>query len=409
MSAHCNVTSVDRATHLAASEILFTQAATKGLHVVTLTPFYPLEDDEGFGCFVAEPLAALSKAGISNTVFWATPFYRQRKRTNREAAAASVIRYCCLPKGIGLASAGAFLFGSLVGTVRKMVRQNPVDLIHAHGALPCGHAASLLSRELGIPYVVTVHGLDAYATNQVRGMPGRWCERVSRMTYEGARRVICISERVQEEVQKGSNCWTEVVYNGVDVESFSPSPEMSETGAVILSIGDLIPIKGHNLLLRAIAALRERVPEVRCEIVGTGPEREKLARLAAELCIGDRVSFLGRLSRMQVADRVRRCMVFALPSRYEGLGCVYLEAMAAGKPVVGCSGQGIAGIVRNGENGLLIEPGNLEQLVAALARVLQDHALRQRVAAAGHRIVHQHLTLAQQAEHLARIYRECAG
>ena len=409
MSAHCNVTSVDRESHLVASETFATQAASKTLHVVTLTPFYPLDGDEGFGCFVAEPLAELAKAGVNHTIFWTTPFYRQRRRTNRGAAPARAIRYYCLPKGIGLASAGAFLFGSLVGAVRTLARQRPIDMIHAHGALPCGHAASLLSRELGIPYVVTVHGLDAYLTRQVKGIPGRWCERISRMTYEAARRVICISERVREEVQERSHCWTEVVYNGVDVERFSPSPQARETGPVILSIGDLIPSKGHDLLLRVIAGLRERFPEVRCEIVGTGRERERLVRLAADLHLGDRLSLPGRLSRMQIAERLRHCTVFVLPSRYEGLGCVYLEAMAVGKPIVGCNGQGIAEIVRNGENGFLVEPNNLEQLVDVVARVLGDRAVRQRVATAGHRTVLQHLTLSRQAEELARIYRECAG
>jgi teichuronic acid biosynthesis glycosyltransferase TuaC len=381
--------------------------APRTLHVLTLTPFYPLRGDDGAGCFIAEPLKALEKVGVKNTVLVAKPFYRTGAPINSNSPAATSLRYFSLPKGVGLASSGAFLFSRLVGQFRKLCERNPLDLVHAHGALPCGHAAALLSREFGIPYVITVHGLDAYATRQVRGLAGRWCERVSRMTYERARRVICISERVREEVERGGHCRTEVIYNGVDTELFSPAAEPSDANPVILSVGNLIPIKGHDLLLRAIAVLRKQFSTLRCEIVGEGPERERLGKLAAELGITERIRFCGRLSRRELAARLARCTVFALLSRFEALGCVYLEAMAAGKPVVACRGQGIADIIEDGRNGLLIEPDNLDQLSCSLTSLLQDCTLRRNIAAAGHRTVHQHLTLTHQANNLARVCTEC--
>jgi glycosyltransferase involved in cell wall biosynthesis len=300
------------------------------------------------------------------------------------------------------------LFASVVGAIRKLHHRRPIDLIHAHGALPCGHAASLLSREFGIPYVVTVHGLDAYSTNQVNGVAGHWCERMSRMVYQSARRVICISERVRQEVAARGDFSTEVVHNGVDTERFAPSQEVETADPVILSVGDLIPIKGHDLLLRAIAELRKQIPTVRCEIVGYGPQRENLSKLAAELQIADRVVFLGRLERKQVAEKLRRCTIFALPSSYEGLGCVYLEAMASGRPVVACLYQGIGDVIQNGENGFLVEPGDLRQLISALSTLLANATLRRCIADVGQRTVYRKFTLRHQAEHLARIYAECA-
>jgi teichuronic acid biosynthesis glycosyltransferase TuaC len=408
MTARYDLVLRDEPSQEFVAEKLAPSLRNNAVHVVTLTPFYPRQGDEGSGCFIAEPLQALVGEEVENTVLLASPFYRGRQQVNAGAGPATAVCYFCFPKGFGLSSSGAFLFASVVGAIRKLHHRRPIDLIHAHGALPCGHAASLLSREFGIPYVVTVHGLDAYSTNQVRGVAGHWCQRVSRMVYQDARRVICISERVRQEVAARGDFSTEVVYNGVDTERFAPTQEVETADPVILSIGDLIPIKGHDLLLRAIAELRKQIPSVRCEIVGDGPQRENLSKLAAELQIADRVVFLGRLKRKQVAEKLRRCTIFALPSCYEGLGCVYLEAMASGRPVVACIFQGIGDVIQNGENGFLVEPGNLRQLTSTLSTLLADPTLRRRIADAGQCTVDRKFTLRYQAEHLARIYAECA-
>jgi glycosyltransferase involved in cell wall biosynthesis len=100
--------------------------------------------------------------------------------------------------------------------------------------------------------------------------------------------------------------------------------------------------------------------------------------------------------------------VFALPSRYEGLGCVYLEAMSVGKPVIGCRGQGIAEIIQHGSNGFLVGPDNEKELTLAVAMLLRDEPRRRTLGAAARDTILERLTLAQQAESLARIYRESA-
>ena len=407
MTVHQSLIPPDGVSLVQFDENLLRPVEKARLHVLTLTPFYPTESDEAFGCFLAEPLRAMVDVGVENTVLFASPFYRGRNRVSDRTTAATALRYFCLPKGIGLSSSGAFLFARIVGVIRKVNHKSSIDLIHAHSALPCGHAASLLSRELGIPYVITVHGLDAYSTNQVTGISGRWCERVSRRVYQGARRVICISGRVREEVLKGGSFSTEVIHNSVDAELFAPTQVTNNADPMILSIGDLIPCKGQDLLLHAIAELRQRFPTVRCEIVGDGPQRDALTSLAAKLRIVDRVTFCGRLPRKQVAEKFQQCMIFALLSRYEGLGCVYLEAMATGRPVVACHGQGIGDIIQNGHNGLLVKPGNLAEFISALATLLENPSLRRSIATAGHRTIHQNHTLAHQAENLARVYAEC--
>lgn len=384
-------------------------SAVRSMHVLTLTPFYPSEHDDAGGCFVAEPLDWVGKAGVVNTIFAVQPFYREKLRARVSDESARWLRYLSLPGGFGLPTAGAFLFARIVGLVRELQRSQPIDLIHAHGPLPCGHAAMLLSAELGLPYVVSVHGLDAFSDAQVSGRAGDWCRRISQRAYRSSRRVVCVSEHVRELVLEGTgpSCRTSVVYNGVDPELFSPGNEAASANPLVLSVGNLIPTKGHELLIRAVAALTPDFPAIALEIVGDGPEHDRLVTLVQELKIHDRVRFLGRKSRHEVAAAMRRCTVFALPSRYEGLGCVYLEAMSAGKPVIGCREQGIAEIVQHGSNGFLVGPDNERELTLALAMLLRDQARRRNLGVAARDTILERLTLAQQAESLTRIYREC--
>ena len=381
------------------------------LHVLTLTPFYPREGDDGFGCFVAEPLAAVASGGIRNTVFAVQPFYYGRFKPSATGVPARWFRYFSFPGGLGLPTHGAFVFARIVSQVRRLQHSQPIDLIHAHAPLPCGHAAMLLSAELGLPYVVSVHGLDAFSTNQVSGRAGEWCRRISQRVYRASKRVICISEHVREEVLKGTgrSCRTSVVYNGVDPDLFSPATDGAAGGPSILSIGDLIPIKGFDVLLRAFAAVVSEFPKLTLQVIGEGPELSHLQSLTRELGLTDRVSFLKRRSRQQVAEAMRQCTLFVLPSRYEGLGCVYLEAMSVGKPAIGCRGQGIAEVIDHGSNGFLVGPDNDRELALAMTMLLRDERRRHNLGSAARDTILDRFTFHYQAEQLARIYREAVG
>src|SRR5437879_11178201 len=152
----------------------------KRLHVLTLTHFYPSDDNEAQGFFIAVRLRAMRELEITNSVLAVRPFYRGQARPSAAAPSAQWKKYFSLPGGVGLPISGASLFASIFHVVRRIHQRRSIDIIHAHSALPCGHAAALLSRHLGIPFVVTVHGLDAFFTNQVRGYAGKWCKRVSR-------------------------------------------------------------------------------------------------------------------------------------------------------------------------------------------------------------------------------------
>ncbi len=376
-------------------------------HVLTLTPFYPVLGDDAQGCFVAEPMRNLEALGVRQTIFAVQPFYRGALIPNPVAPKAREVSFISLPGGFGLPTSGLFLFASIIREVRRIHTANPIDVIHAHAAMPCGHAAVLLKRELDIPFVVSVHGLDAYSTKQVTGLSGHASMRISSMVYRSADCIICVSEKVREQVVRGLiSARTVVVYNGVDPEIFSP--EQKDCADFVLSVGGLIPIKGHEVLIRGFAKISRDFPGFTCEIIGDGPERSKLENIARELGIAKKVRFRGRLSRGQVAALMRRCAVFALPSRYEALGCVYLEAMAAGKAVIAGKDQGIEEIIQSGYNGCLVSPTDVSQLSDALAALLEDAATRRRIGIAARETVLAGLTFDHQARALKLVYEQCA-
>jgi glycosyltransferase involved in cell wall biosynthesis len=347
----------------------------------------------------------MNSFGISSEVIAAQPFYRRA----RYAAAPAVTweKYFSIPGNAGLSAAGAFLAARILPVILKKHHETPFDVIHAHAPLPCGHAAALLSHRLSIPLVVSVHGLDAFFIRQAGAIAGYSCKRVAERVYRSASAVICISEKVRERVIAETHANVTVIHNGVDVEKFFPEKEPA-TPLSVLSVGNLIPIKGHALLLQAFARALRDAPKSFLEIIGDGPERQRLSRLAAKLGIANRVHFSGRQGRDYVVRAMRRCAVFALPSSYEGLGCVYLEAMACAKPVIGCCGQGIDEVIEHGKSGMLITPENEQELTDAMVTLLRDKELCQRIGKNAQAIILDRLTLSHQAQQLADVYRRCA-
>jgi hypothetical protein len=268
----------------------------------------------------------------------------------------------------------------------------------------------LLARALNIPYVVTVHGLDAFSARQVTGRAGERCLRVSDKIYRAASCVICVSQHVCDQVLAGASgpINTTVVYNGADERLFSPSPTPDPRKDLsVLSVGDVIPSKGQELVLRGVASLSADFPGISYEVIGDGPHLLSLKKLAVELNMKSHVRFLGRCGRAQVAQALRRCAVFALPSTNEALGCAYLEAMAAAKPVIGCRKQGIEEVIRLGVNGFLVDGTNVAELADILRRLLADPVLRENVGRTARRTVLDRFTLAHQAERLNQVYRSC--
>ena len=364
------------------------------------------------GCFIAEALRRVEAQGAASTVIAVDSIYHAAKNSSHESPA-SWMRYLQLPGNFGLSSAGKLLAATLMSEVRKLHQHSPITVIHAHAALPCGHAAAILSRRLGIPYVVTIHGLDAFNNCFENGIAARWRRKTCRQVYASANKVICVSGKIRHLLTEGMTAAVEtvnaeVVYNGTDTNFFSPASSRDNL-PTILVVGNLLTGKGHELVLRALAQLKDSYPSLQCQMIGEGADRTRFTALAAELNLSDQVHFLGRRSRAEVAEAMRHCTVFVLPSRNEGLGCVYLEAMSCAKPAIACHGQGIDEIIQHGRNGWLIPIDGLEELVRGLQVLLANADLRAQIGAAARQTILDKLTLSHQAENLIKIYEDAAG
>lgn len=137
--------------------------------------------------------------------------------------------------------------------------------------------------------------------------------------------------------------------------------------------------KGHDQILEALPA----VPGARLVVAGDGDDRRRLEEKAAALGLGEAVAFTGFVNETTLAELYRRCTAFVMPSRGEGFGLVYLEAMRAGKPVLAARGSAAEEIVRDGETGVLVDPDDREELTAALTRLLAEPAAARRMGEAG--------------------------
>ena len=167
-------------------------------------------------------------------------------------------------------------------------------------------------------------------------------------------------------------------------QAFESAPPLPRSGNSILCVAHLYPRKNVATLLAAMARLSK---ETVLRVVGTGPDRTRLERRARELGLRGRVEFLGHVAFDRLVREYGRADVFCLPSRQEGFGIVFLEAMAAGLPIVAARAAAVPELVSDGESGILVAPDSPVDLAAALDRLLSDPGERLRLGEAGRKRV----------------------
>lgn len=173
-----------------------------------------------------------------------------------------------------------------------------------------------------------------------------------------------------------------VVHTGVDSNKFAAQPVPKNDRPTIIFIGKIVQNKGVEELVAAACNLVKDFPGLQLKMLGRGKEEliKKLQQKAAKSGADDLLNFPGFITKDVLPDELSRAHVFAAPSYYEGgPGFVYLEAMACGMPVIGCSGSGIDEIITTGENGILVPPGNVAALETALRDILNDKDYAERL------------------------------
>ena len=356
------------------------------LRVLTFTTLYPNAARPNHGIFVENRLRqTLARHEMRATVLAPVPYFpftnerfgsyarfaQAPRFERRNGIDVHHPRFLVVPK-VGMTVAAALLYRGALSALRRLqLDKSSIDVIDAHYFYPDGVAAALLSRATGVPFTMTARGSDLNVLSQF----GR-VRRQILWAAERAAALITVSGALRERlIAIGADPRKSVVLrNGVDLEAFQPKDRdaarrrFGVSGFAIVSVGNLVALKGHDLTIEAMTAL----PDATLLIAGGGPLREQLQARAVSLGVADRVRLLGELPHAELAHLYSAADALVLMSEREGWANVLLEAMACGTPALATRVGGNAEIITDPAAGALLDTRSASALVDAV------HALRQR-------------------------------
>jgi glycosyltransferase involved in cell wall biosynthesis len=350
--------------------------------VLIVSNMYPHPRAPEHGVFVRDQVAALQAEGVACTVV--------ASGESRKGA-----RYT-LPKYLGL----------LAGALRAAARQR-FAVVHGHYLFPTGPIAWLAGRLRGSALILTVHGSDLYHHP-------RWARPLVAAVLRSADHVVAVGEQLAADLSARFGLPAErisVIDMGVDSAAFRALPQAEarrrlglDPGPLLLAAGRLVPSKGLAVLLQSLADYPAAYGEARLVVLGAGPAAAGLAAQAARLGLAERVRFAGAVARDELPLWLAAADCLVHPALEEGFGLAVIEAMSCGRIVVASAVGGIPGFVVDGQNGLLVPPGDARALAAAVARALGLGAGEARRIQAAARATAEAHDLRRQARRLAGLY-----
>ena len=297
----------------------------------------------------------------------------------------------------------------IAGALERIARAVAAEVIHVQteGLAPI---AAEVAHKLHLPLVVTLHGINMHP----RYLHSPYQQRRLRTALGAADRVILVGEplRVFFKSYIGSDRNFVVVPNGINLPFPRPErPKLDEEPRRLVSVSNLHEGKGVDLTLRALAHLaKEGIDDWTYRIIGGGREQASLHELAAKLGLARKVTFVGPVRHADIFDHLAGSEIFVLPSYREAFGIAYLEAMATGLLTIGVTGQGPAQFIRDGENGILVPPRDVDALAAALRDVLRgDRRSWREIAREGQRTVQNSYAWEHHASRLIAVYDQAIG
>lgn len=321
-------------------------------------------------------------------------------------------------EGVRVVDLGARHRWNVPGAARELaalVREGEHDVVHAHLYFPA--VAAALSRRLGLSraaQVVSFHNL-AYAPGVNKAGVGlRWRKRLAASLYpRGFDAKLAVSAAVANHYQRELGLrGVEVLHNPVPkaladrAGAAGQRPRSSGTGPFkVLVPGRLVHEKGHADVLQALALLRSEGRALSVTLAGHGPLRESLSQAVRDLGLTDAVHITGVMPHEQLLDAMDAADLVVVPSRFEGFGLTALEAIALGRPVIATTAGGLPEVIEHGVSGWLVPPQDPAALAQAIARLMDDAPLRQRLGDAGRERAQARFSLPVLTGQLREIYQ----
>ena len=396
------------------------------MKILVISHMYPSSFNEVNGIFVHQQVKQLRKLGsevkVISPVPW-TPFpvkyfFKKWKKYSEipkkiiwEGIEVYYPRFLSFPKALFFTSSGNRMYKGINDTVDGIYKDFKFDIIHSHVALPDGYCGMLIAQKYKKPLVVTIHGRDFYKTifrnEKCKG-------NIEKVIFFSTKTIVVsnILKNIGKDNLNIEKNKLNVVPNGIDPKKLKTRNmnnsfnEQYRNKRIFLSVGYLIKRKAHRYVIKALSKLILKYPNIIYLINGDGPEENNLKKLAKKEGLEKLIKFFGRVNHQEVMRLMSSCDIFILPSWNEAFGVVYLEAMANGKPVIACQGEGIDGIIKDKETGILVKPKEVDSLVKAMDYLLSNPDEARVIGKRARKLVLENYTWEKNAEKTIKIYKE---
>lgn len=347
---------------------------------------FPYLHKPSFGLFVFHGATALAKLGHIVIVVAPVPYvppwilptckWHEYKSIPYKRIENGLIiyhpRFISIPRRKFFYLRGEIMFYSAYFFYIKLFKRYKFNIIHSHTAIPDGVVGHILSKKYKIPYGITIHGADLYESipETVKNL-----NKIKKTIKEAAFTAL-VSKRLKCMLYKykivPNNRIVKIVYNGINKWEIDSKVEenVRKTKIKILTVANAIERKGIQDILLVLAQLRKKYKNMEFYLIGDGPLLQNYKQLSRDLEINDFTYFLGEMNNEDVLHYMKNCHIFLLPSWDEAFGVVYIEAMSQGMITVGSEGEGISEIIKDGWNGFLVKPRNINSIKVKLDYII---------------------------------------
>ncbi|KGM96435.1 glycoside hydrolase [Clostridium novyi A str. 4552] len=343
------------------------------MKVLVISSWYPTSYNKVNGIFVKEQVKALMSVGISPIVFFPYDSSIEKGRIKK-----------CIEEGITVYRANTYYLSnsklsqinSIVKSIRfmkKIINENNISLIHSHVCYPSGFVVAIYNKLYNTPYVITEHmsRIGEFVKKQYN-------KKLFNFAYSNASKVITVSSSLKEDLNNfGFEFNSEIIHNVVNTDKFYLKEKDSIKNQVnIIFIGSMekVEVKGLQYFIPALSNFIHNNPqyEITLNLLGDGEYREKYEKMCMELGIMDNCKFWGTVKNDDIPQFIAEGDFLVLPSKKETFGCVLIEAMAGGIPVLATSSGGPKDFI-NEKVGVLVEPNSIEALEKGLETIITNY------------------------------------